>query len=215
MIDLSVFFDPLALGIVGGGTLAATTARGPLADTWNAFRALPVLIRAPFDVGEVRAELARAERVAGAKSLLAVETMPLADPDVRAGAECVLANAAPDQVEAELDRLREARVERHAIVQDYWASAAETAPAMGMVGTLVGLVGMFRSMNDPASIGGAMAVALLATLYGALFANLIAAPIAARLRRLARAEELERKKLVAPFRAFAARMAPRKPGLAA
>jgi chemotaxis protein MotA len=215
MIDLSVFFDPLALGIVGGGTLLATAARGPFSDTVNAFRALPVLARAPFDVGPVRAELARAERVAGAKSLLAVETMPLADPDVRKGAECVLANAGPDQVEGELDRLREARVERHAIVHDYWASAAETAPAMGMVGTLVGLVSMFRSMDDPASIGGAMAVALLATLYGALFANLVAAPIAARLRRLARAEELERKKLVPPFRAFAARMTPRKPGLAA
>lgn len=215
MIDLSVFFDPLALGIVGGGTLMATAARGPIRDTVNAFRALPVLVRAPFEVGPVRAELARAERVAGAKSLLAIETMPLADPDVRQGAECVLAGAGADQVEAELDRSREARVERHAIVQEYWAAAAEIAPAMGMVGTLIGLVSMFRSMDDPASIGGAMAVALLATLYGALFANLIAAPIAARLRRLSRAEELERRRLVAPFRAFAARMTPRKPGLAA
>jgi chemotaxis protein MotA len=93
-------------------------------------------------------------------------------------------------------------------VQEFWAAAAEAAPAMGMVGTLIGLVRMFRSMNDPATIGAAMAVALLATLYGALFANLVAAPISARLRRLSRAEDLERRALVKPFRAFAAREAP-------
>lgn len=211
MIDLHMFFDPLALGIVGGGTLLATAARGPLSDSWNAFRALPALVRPAFDVGAVRAELAQAERVAGAKSLLAVEALPVGDRDVREGLEAVLASATPDQVEALLDQLREARAERHAVVQEFWTAAAETAPAMGMVGTLVGLVDMFRSMDDPASIGAAMAVALLATLYGALFANLVAAPIGARLRRLSRAEELERRKLVQPFRAFTARVAPRKP----
>jgi chemotaxis protein MotA len=49
---------------------------------------------------------------------------------------------------------------------------------MGMVGTLIGLVQMFSSMRDTSAIGGAMAVALLATLYGALLANLVALPIA-------------------------------------
>jgi chemotaxis protein MotA len=60
-----------------------------------------------------------------------------------------------------------------------------------------------------------MAIALLATLYGALFANLIAAPVAARLRRLSRAEESERRGLVAPFRAFARRETPIKRSRAA
>lgn len=210
-----IFFDPTALAIVGGGTLLATAARGPIRDTINAMRALPMLVRRPFDFDPARAELARAERVSQAKSLLAVDSRALKDHDVAEGVEAVAAGAGPDQVELMLERLREARLERHAIVQDFWSAAAETAPAMGMVGTLFGLVSMFRSMDDPATIGAAMAVALLATLYGALIANLIAAPISARLRRLSSAEEKQRRGLVKPFRAFAAREAPARQSRAA
>jgi chemotaxis protein MotA len=65
-------------------------------------------------------------------------------------------------------------IERHVAVADIWTGAAEVAPAMGMVGTLIGLAAMFATMNDPQRIGGAMAIALL-TLYGALFANLVVA----------------------------------------
>jgi len=212
---LLVFYDPVALAIVGGGTLLATAARGPFTDTLNALRSLPVLVRRPFDFGPARAELARAERVAHVKSLLAIDSQVLKDADVARGVEAVADGATPDQVEQLLDRLREERLDRHTVVQDFWAAAAEAAPAMGMVGTLIGLVRMFRSMDDPATIGAAMAIALLATLYGALFANLIAAPVAARLRRLSRAEESERRGLVAPFHAFARRETPIKRSRAA
>jgi chemotaxis protein MotA len=218
MIDtatLSVFVDPAALAIVGGGTLLATAARGPLRDTVNAVRALAVLGRRPFDFAPARAELARAERVSQAKSLLAIDPQLLKDSDVAEGVRAVADGAGPDQVEQLLDRLRSERLDRHDLVQDFWTAAAEIAPAMGMVGTLIGLVRMFRSMDDPATIGGAMAIALLATLYGALFANLVAAPIAARLRRLSRAEDDERRVLVKPFRAFAARETPLKRSRAA
>ncbi len=208
MIDPAIFFDPVALGIVGGGTLLATAARGPLRDTRAAFRALPILWRRSFDFAPARAELAGAERIATAKSLLAIDSQLMRDPDVADGVQAVLDGDTPDAVEALLERLRSARTERHAIVQGWWAAAAETAPALGMVGTLIGLVQLFRVMDDPAAIGSAMATALLATLYGALFANLVAAPIAARFRRLSRAEELERCALVRPFRAFAARELP-------
>lgn len=208
MIDPAIFYDPLALGIVGGGTLLATAARGPLRDTVDAVRALQVLWRRPFDFGPARAELAGAERIATAKSLMAVDSQLMRDPDVAGGVQAVLDGDGPDAVTVLLDRLREERLERHGHIQNWWAAAAETAPALGMVGTLIGLVQLFRVMDDPAAIGGAMAIALLATLYGALFANLVAAPIAARLRRLSRAEEQERRALVAPFRAFAARELP-------
>lgn len=218
MIDAStflIFYDPVALAIVGGGTLLATAAHGPIADTINAVRALAVLFRRPFEFGDARAELAEAERVGHARGLLAVPPGLMRDPDVVAGFAAVTDGATADQVERLLDRLRIARITRHEIVQEFWTAAAETAPAMGMVGTLVGLVRMFRSMDDPTSIGSAMAIALLATLYGALFANLVAAPISARLRRLARAEEQQRRALVRPFRAFAERETPIKHSRAA
>lgn len=86
---------------------------------------------------------------------------------------------------------------------------------MGMVGTLVGLVRLFAGMSDPHAIGAGMAVALLATLYGALVSNLVAGPIAARLRARARAEAFERTRLAEPLRALAAREAPRGRQMAA
>jgi len=85
---------------------------------------------------------------------------------------------------------------------------------MGMVGTLIGLVGMFVKMDDPSAIGGSMAIALLATLYGALLANLVAMPVAARLRRHAREEAIERLRLEAPLVALAMREQPRTPLMA-
>ena len=65
---------------------------------------------------------------------------------------------------------------------------ADVAPNAGMIGTVIGLVGMFVAMDDPAHIGGPMAMALLTTLYGLLVSAVIAGPIAARLERLSAAE---------------------------
>ena len=66
---------------------------------------------------------------------------------------------------------------------------------MGMIGTLVGLVAMLSNMDDPKSIGPAMAVALLTTLYGAMLANMVAIPISDKLT-LRRGEEEMNKSLV-------------------
>ena len=68
--------------------------------------------------------------------------------------------------------------------------AAEVAPAMGLIGTLVGLVQMLGRLDDPTSIGPAMAVALLTTLYGAILANMLFAPLATKLERNATEEAL-------------------------
>jgi chemotaxis protein MotA len=198
------FIDPLAITIVVGGTLVATALRGPLTDSVAAFAALRRLAGTPFDPEEARARIVKAERISKG-NLIAADAALLADRDVAAAVEAIGDGAGPDAVEALLVRRGVARRERHAIVQDYWAAAAEAAPAMGMVGTLLGLVRMFRAMSDPATIGSAMAVALLATLYGALLGNLVCAPIAARLRRQSRREELARRRLLAPLVALARR----------
>ncbi|MBC8272037.1 MAG: MotA/TolQ/ExbB proton channel family protein, partial [Gammaproteobacteria bacterium] len=70
---------------------------------------------------------------------------------------------------------------RHAEASAIFKSCADIAPAMGTVGTLVGLVGMLQNMSDPKAIGPAMSVALLTTLYGAIIANVIAKPLAEKL----------------------------------
>jgi len=71
---------------------------------------------------------------------------------------------------------------RHKTGIHVFTMIGEVAPAMGMIGTLIGLVAMLSHMDDPKSIGPAMAVALLTTLYGAVFANMVAIPIAGKLK---------------------------------
>ena len=67
------------------------------------------------------------------------------------------------------------------LVRRFFKALGDIAPAMGMIGTLIGLVAMLSNMDDPKSIGPAMAVALLTTLYGAFLANIICLPISAKL----------------------------------
>ena len=83
----------------------------------------------------------------------------------------------PEVVKSLLTKDMNETVKRHDIGSKIWKQMGDTAPAMGMVGTLIGLVAMLSNMSDPASIGPAMAVALLTTLYGAMVANMIALPI--------------------------------------
>ena len=65
---------------------------------------------------------------------------------------------------------------------------ADAAPAMGMAGTIIGLIGMFSKMSDPATIGPFMALALMTTLHGLILANAVAGPIANRLSGLSERE---------------------------
>ena len=210
----ATFLDPVALALVLGGTALATILRTPARELGNAIHALATLGRRRFVVQPLLGQIAAQGRIARRHGVIALDRSVIADADVSAGIAAIVDGASPTQVADTLQYSRRARIERHAAAADMWSGVAETAPAMGMVGTLVGLVRMFTAMTDPQAIGGAMAVALLATLYGALIANLVAAPIAARLRRRAQGEALERARLEAPLVALAEREAPRAVTLA-
>jgi len=85
--------------------------------------------------------------------------------------------------------------ERHKVGIGIFKSIGDVAPAMGMIGTLIGLVGMLQNMDDPKTIGPSMAVALLTTLYGAMMANMVALPIADKLT-LRMSEEMLNRHLI-------------------
>ena len=209
MIDPTTFLDPTAAAIVGGGTLAATVFRSSARDLARAVAELGQLFRSPFDGDAQCDQIAALSRIARRNGVMALDRARIADSDVAAAIGMIVDGKAPDEVAAMLQHLRRRRIDRHAAAADVWAGSAETAPAMGMVGTLVGLVALFARMQDTSAIGSAMAVALLATLYGALLANLVLSPVAARLRRRGRAEAMERLRLEAPLVALAVREQPR------
>ena len=206
---MNQFVDPLAFAIVTGGTLVATVLRAPLADGGRALAALTTLGRRRFDAGPLIEQIAALGRIARRHGVISLDRSVITDPDVAAAIAAIVDGSNPDDVATLVAHARRARIERHAAAADLWAGAAEAAPAMGMVGTLVGLATMFATMTDPTAIGGAMATALLATLYGAVLANLILMPIAARLRVAARVEAFERVRIEAPLVALAERERPR------
>lgn len=208
-MNLGTFLDPAALMIVGGGTIASAVLRTPATDLARAIAALVTLPRRRFSAEPLLEQIAALGRIARRHGVVSLDRSVIADPDVAAAIAGIVDGHSPDDIAARIQHLRRTRIERHAAAADAWAAIAEAAPAMGMVGTLVGLVAMFVQMSDPQAIGGAMAIALLATLYGALIANLVAMPVASRLRAAARIEAFERARLEAPLVALADRERPR------
>ena len=93
--------------------------------------------------------------------------------------------------EAELESMEE----RHRLGAEIFTTMGNFAPAMGMLGTLIGLVQMLMQMNDPSSIGPAMAVALVTTFYGVILSNLVFLPLAGKLRTRS-AREMTIKRLI-------------------
>jgi chemotaxis protein MotA len=206
---LTQFIDPVAIAIVGGGTLLAVALRTPGRDLVRALAATKALPRRRLDAEPMLRQLAALSRIASRHGVVALDRSVLTDPDMAAAIAAIVDGRSADDVETMVRHARRARIERHAAAADVWGGAADVAPTMGMVGTLVGLARMFSTMNDPSAIGGAMAIALLATLYGALLSTLVFMPVAARLRALGRAEAFERARLEAPLVALARRETPR------
>lgn len=99
------------------------------------------------------------------------------------GLQMVVDGTPIPEVEQAMLQETEAMAERHARGVSVLRRAAEVAPAMGLIGTLVGLVQMLGNLDDPTKIGPSMAVALLTTFYGAILANMVFAPLAAKLDR--------------------------------
>lgn len=207
---LGTFADPAALAIVFGGTAVALVLRTPARDLVRAITALPTIARRPFRADALLAQVEAFSRISARHGVVQLDRSVIADRDVALAVSAIVDGKSADTVRDALDHAHVGRAERHRAAIDFWCAAAEIFPAMGMVGTLVGLVRMFAAMSDPATIGASMAVAVLATLYGALAANLLAAPIGARLRRRARTEAVERARLIQPLVTLAAREAPRQ-----
>lgn len=203
MIDLAArFVDPLALGLVVGGSLLAGAVAG---DAGRALAALkPLFFARPAADSRIADQaVRRIARLSEYKGLFCADrvTSPV---DFVHRAACRLAD--DDGAEAFSLWAREEiedRSTRHAGAIGVWRRIAEVAPSMGMIGTVIGLVAMFASMNDPAAMGPAMAVAMLTTLYGLILAFAVAGPVAARLERLSEAELAWQRRAVTRLEALA------------
>lgn len=190
MPGLLHMIDPLPLLAVLAGAFAIATVQIGRTSFGAAFSALSRLFGADPDGDRdfARAALNAVDRIAQLQGLPRTDRVK-ARPGFLAEAVHRLAEGADiDRFALWAGQSIADRADRHARVVAFWDAVADAAPAMGMAGTILGLVSMFAGMDDPATIGPAMAFALLTTFHGMVIANIIAGPIARRLERLSATE---------------------------
>lgn len=182
------FIDIPSVVVVIGGTFAAAFVMFPLKTIIGtvkvAMKSLFFNSQDPNDLVKIITALAERARK---ESLVALEKVPIEDAYLKKGIMLVADGSSEALVrsvmEIELDFMKQ----RHRQGQGVFKGMGMMAPAFGMIGTLIGLVNMLQNLDDPSSIGPAMAVALLTTFYGAVLANVVFIPISKKLEE--RSEE--------------------------
>lgn len=192
------FIDMPSVLIVFGGGFAATLIRFPLAGVLGAFQtggkvAFTHVKVEPREMIEKIAEMGDIVRRSGP---LGLETIEVADPNLKKGAQMIADGYDAAFIRESMELARDQFLTRLAEGQRVFKSLGDAAPAFGMIGTLVGLVQMLANMDDPASIGPAMAVALLTTLYGAVISNLVCLPISDKLAAKIGFEEINQTLII-------------------
>ena len=133
----------------------------------------------PESLENLIADMVRFAEIARRDGILSLENSikEIEDEFIVQGIQMAVDGTDPELIEQIMNNDLENLVERHDVGKGIFDTIGKYAPAFGMIGTLIGLVNMLANMDDPKSIGPAMAVAILTTLYGAIIANLIALPL--------------------------------------
>ena len=192
------FVNYPSLMIVMGGTAAITLINYPLSDVLSVMKVLKnaFLYKLPQLQAMVPGIVALA-KVARRDGILAMEkgVKKMNDPFLGKGVELAVDGVEPENIRNILENELMFAEDRHKKGAEIFTVMGTFAPAMGMIGTLIGLVQMLMMMDDPKAIGPAMAVALITTFYGSILANLIFLPIAGKLK-VRREDEAKYKQLI-------------------
>ncbi|MDG4813375.1 MotA/TolQ/ExbB proton channel family protein [Hydrogenovibrio sp. 3SP14C1] len=179
--SILIFVNLPGLMIVIGGTVAATMIRYSLKEAIHAigmsFRVLLPSndIKDKNELVDLTEDLLRLSRKDG---FLVLDKYEVNHDFYRHGVRMLVDGYSKEVIKRSLMEENKIFVERATTSAGVFASIGGAAPAFGMIGTLVGLIQMLSNLSDPSSIGPAMAVAMLTTLYGAMIANLFALPMA-------------------------------------
>ncbi len=196
---LLLFWDLPSVMIVFGGTIAALLVSYPLkqflASVKTIKHAFSNKVSDPTTVITQINELALAARKEG---LLALEEIAqgMDDPFLQKGILLIVDGTDADLLRSILETEIAFVENRHKDNQGFWAGVADLGPAWGMIGTLIGLISMLDSLDDPSTIGPSMSVALITTLYGSLLANFFATPIANKLKGISDREVLHKQVMI-------------------
>lgn len=175
---------PSAL-ITFGGSISAVLMQYNLNGFIEGMKSFTLIFKMPtFDTAGIIQKIIDLSNVARKEGLLSLEeaAAELDEPFLKKGILLVVDGTDPELVRAIMETELVSIEDRHKAKIGFWEALGSMGPAWGMIGTLVGLVDMLNNMEDASSIGPAMAVALITTLYGSLLANWICIPTAAKLK---------------------------------
>ena len=191
--DGAWFVNTPSLMIVFGGTMGATLLAYPLGDVLSVFKvAKHVFMHKSQSVSELIPLMTGFAKKARQEGILSFESQleDIEDPFLVQGIQMAIdgmeSSAIEDVMVTEIIYLEE----RHRLGSDIFTTMGGFAPAIGMLGTIIGLVQMLMQMEDPSQIGAPMAVALLTTFYGTMLANLVFIPVAGKLKTRSKQEIL-------------------------
>ena len=208
--EMGMFVNGPSILIVIAGSLAVVLMKFPLATMLGAFgvagKAFVHKTSQPSDIIQQSIELANVARKDG---LLGLESVVVENEFLAKGITMVVDGNPPELVSKILSKEISISIERNEAGLNIFKAIGDVAPAMGMIGTLIGLVQMMSNMSDPKSIGPAMAIALLTTLYGAVIANVFALPIADKLALRSDEERISKSMILESISAIQEGLNPR------
>lgn len=180
--DVGLFVNIPSLLIVILGSFLVVLMKFSLGQFLGSFKVgMKAFFNKSFNSQELIDQAVELAQIARKEGMVALEQHEVENPFLKKGIMLCVDGHPPELVRKMLSKDINQTIERHEIGQGIFSSLGAVAPAMGMIGTLIGLVQMLANMDDPKAIGPAMAVALLTTLYGAVLANAFAIPIADKL----------------------------------
>jgi len=186
------FINPEGFLLVIGGTFAATLIQFSLRDVRLAVEAgrssLAQNLTSPGERMQFLLSMSRRVKERGIL-VLEEEASGVDDDFLRLGLSLVVDGQGVDDMHRILSTEMRFSTEQAWRSVHVWETAGNFAPAMGLIGTLIGLIQMMGSLHDAAAVGPAMGMALIATLYGAVAANLFFFPMAGKLRLSAQERE--------------------------
>ena len=197
--SLGQFVDPPSVAIVLGGTSAALLAGFPLARVLGVVKVVrKTLFSQPQDPAAVIGKMVKYAERARREGMLALEEESENEPDLflRKGLRLAVDGTDPQLLEKILETDIGQLESRHKEGKAILDAGGTFAPAFGMIGTLIGLVNMLASLEDPSTIGAGMATALITTFYGALLANAVFLPLANKLEVRSQEEILVREMVI-------------------
>jgi len=180
--NAAAFIDTASLLIVVAGSIAVVMARCSLGEFLGAIKVMgKVFSRKIDDPVDLITQIVELANIARKDGMIALEGQEISNPFLAKAVAMLVDGTDGEIIKSSLNRDNTMMKLRHSMGANIFSAWGEIAPAMGMIGTLAGLVIMLGNMSDPKAIGPAMAVALLTTMYGAILANVICLPIAQKL----------------------------------